>query len=319
MAMWTLFSCVFTSNKEDPRKGDLMAQSIISAFGNGLSEVFSFIPRLVGFLVILFVGWLVGIAVAKVLTALLRKIGFERLSNRIGMTRMEQRMGIKMDSAQILGKIAFWFIFLIFLVPATDALGVPTISNVLNMLVDYVPNIFVAVLVLFLGTILGVLAGDIIRGTATASKMGHPEILGNIVRWAIIGFACLIALEQLKIAPALITVLFAAVVGGLALAFGLSFGLGGRDSAQRLLSRSEGRLMTSQPYDPNQIVQQARGDLAHTEQVGYNPQASSTAYGGSGTQKNVPPAPQSYDTSTGYDNPTSSPQRPPQRPSTPRP
>jgi hypothetical protein len=244
-----------------------MIQSIINAFGNALSGVFSFIPRLVGFLVILFVGWLVGIAVDKTLTALLRKVGFERLSNRVGITNLERRMGLRMDSAQILGRVAFWFIFLLFLVPATDALGLPTVSSTLTTLVDYIPNIFVAILVLFLGTLLGVFAGDIVRGTTTASRMGNPQLFGNITRWAIIGFSCLIALQQLQIAPALITVLFSAIVGGLALAFGLSFGLGGRDSAQRLLSRGEGRLVTSRPYDPNQIVQQAQSDLTHTEQV----------------------------------------------------
>ncbi|HEY3991819.1 MAG TPA: hypothetical protein VGM01_02960 [Ktedonobacteraceae bacterium] len=301
-----------------------MIQSTINAFGNALSGVFSFIPRLVGFLVILFVGWLVGIAVGKVVTALLRKVGFERLSTRIGMTNLERRMGMRIDSAQLLGRVVFWFIFLLFLVPATDALGLPTVSSTLTGLVDYIPNIFVAILVLFLGTLLGVFVGDIIRGTTTASKMGNPDLLGNIARWAIIGFSCLIALEQLQIAPAMITVLFTAIVGGLALAFGLSFGLGGRESAQRLLSRSEGKLVTSRPYDPNQIVQQAHGDLAHTEQVGqaYTPQASPTAppaYGSSvpGSQQTISPTSQTYDDS-GYNNPTTPPQRPPQRPSTPR-
>lgn len=297
-----------------------MIQSTINAFGNALSGVFSFIPRLVGFLVILLIGWLVGIAVAKVLTAVLRKVGFERLSRRIGMTNLEQRMGMRMDSAQILGKVAFWFIFLIFLVPATDALGLPTVSSTLTVLVNYIPNIFVAILVLFLGTLLGVLAGDIVRGTATASRAGNPEVFGKIVCWAIIGFACLIALQQLQIAPVLITVLFTSIVGGLALAFGLAFGLGGRDPAQRLLSRGEGRLMTTRPYDPNQIVQQAHSDLAHSEQMENIPQPSSnapTSYGSStsGTQQT---APQGYDTPKGYekgsDNPTLPPQRPP-RPS----
>jgi len=315
---------ILTQNTLDSRKGFAMLQSIFGAFGNVLSEVFTFVPRLVSFLVILLIGWLVGIGVEKVLTALLHKLGFERLSRRIGMTEMEQRMGIKMDSAQILGKIAFWFIFLIFLVPATNALNLVTISNILNMLVDYVPNIFVAVLVLFLGTILGFFAGDFIRGTKSAARMGHPEIFGNIVRWAIIGFACLIALEQLKIAPALITVLFAAVMGGLALAFGLSFGLGGRDSAQRLLSRGEGRLLTTRPYNPDQIVQQAHSDLAYSEQVGHIPQSSSSepmSYSSSpsGTQQAVPPEPQGYDNPQGYDKPKGSDNPPPRRPQRPSP
>ena len=223
-------------------------------------------------------------------------------------------MGMRMDSAQLLGRVAFWFVFLIFLVPASDSLGLPTVSNTLNALVDYIPNIFVAILVLFAGTVLGLFVGDLVRGTTTAAKVGNPELFGKIVRWAVIGFSCLIALQQLQIAPALITVLFTAIVGGLALAFGLSFGLGGRETAQRLLARSEGQIVGSRPYDPGQIVQQARSDLAHTEQVGYNPSASSTSYGtpssssSSSTQQSVPPASQSYD------NPTP-PQRP-QRPST---
>lgn len=294
-----------------------MIQSIVSAFGNALSGVFSFIPRLVGFLVILLVGWLIGIAVDKALTALLRKVGFDRLSNRIGMTNLERRVGLRMDSAQLLGRIAFWFIFLLFLVPATDALGLPTVSSTLTTLVDYIPNIFVAILVLFLGTLLGVFVGDIVQGTTTASKVGNPKVFGNIARWSIIGFSCLIALQQLQVAPALITVLFTAIVGGLALAFGLSFGLGGRETAQHLLSRGESRLMAARPYDPNQIVQQARTDLSHTEQVGYGSQASTTpptSYGTTpGTQQTVPPASQSYET---YDNPPT-PQQRPQRPSTP--
>src|SRR5260370_41608257 len=106
-----------------PRKGFLMIPGIINAFTTAVGLVFAFVPRIVGFLVILLVGWIVSYAVGKGVTMLLRKVGFERLSERAGITRLEQRMGLRMDTAQILGKIAFWFLFLIFLVPATDSLG----------------------------------------------------------------------------------------------------------------------------------------------------------------------------------------------------
>ncbi len=290
-----------------------MLQAVINAFGNAISGVFAFIPRLVGFLVILLVGWIVAWAVDKALTVLLRKVGFDRLSDRVGLTRMEQQMGMRMDAAQLLGRIAFWFIFLIFLVPATDSLGLPTVSNVLNSLVDYIPNIFVAVLVLFLGSLVGIFLGDIAQGAATAKHFGNARLLGNITRWAVIGFAGLIALEQLQIAPALITVLFTAVVASAALAFGLAFGLGGRETAQRMLARSEGKLITSRPYNPDQIVQQARSDLGYSEQMGQPytpPQSSQSPTPPYGTQPNVPPA-----TSPGsqtYQDPR------PTRPSTPR-
>ena len=293
-----------------------MIQAIINAFGNALSTVFTFIPHLVGFLLIALIGWLVGLGVDKLVTGVLRKVGFDRLSDRVGLTRMEQRMGWKVDSAKILGRVAFWFIFLIFLIPAADALGVPTITNTLNMILDYLPNVFVAILAVFLGAILGGFAGDLVRGSAETAHIGNAHVIGNVVRWAIIGFACLIALDQLQIAPALITVLFAAVMAGLALAFGLAFGLGGRDHANRLLSRGESNLLAAQPYDPTQIVQQARSDLARSEQMGQQyapsemppaqtrshetPESPTSPYG----QQTVPPTPQ---------GPSNPPQRPPRR------
>ena len=87
-------------------------QAILTAFTNALNLLLTFIPRLLGFLVILLVGWLVATAVSKALTFLLRKVGFDRLANRIGLTRIEQNMGIQLDTASILGKIAYWFIFI---------------------------------------------------------------------------------------------------------------------------------------------------------------------------------------------------------------
>src|SRR5436309_15797762 len=178
--------------------------AIINAFANALNLVLTFIPKFIGFLVILLVGWIIASLVSRALTMLLRKIGFDRLSERIGLTRLEQQMGVRMDTAGVLGKIVFWFLFLVFLVPATDALGIPTVSAVLSGLVAYIPNVFVAILVLFLGTLAATFVADIVRGAVASAHMGSPGIFAGIARWAIIGFAALVALEQLKITPDLI-------------------------------------------------------------------------------------------------------------------
>src|SRR5205823_12677414 len=160
------------------------------------------------------------------------------------ITRFQQRMNVTLDPAGVLGKVVYWFILLIFLVPAADALGLPAVSNILNTLVAYIPNVFVAVLVLFLGTLAATFVADLVRGATASANIGNPSIFAGIARWAIIGFAALIALEQLQIAPALINELFAAVVGAAAIAFGLAFGLGGQDAARRWLSRGESSLTT---------------------------------------------------------------------------
>jgi Conserved TM helix len=216
--------------------------AIFNALSNAVNLILTFIPRLLGFLVILIVGLIIATLVAKAVTILLRKVGFDRMSDRIGLTRFEQRMGVRMDTAGILGKIVYWFIVLIFLVPAADALGVPAVSNVLNELVAYIPNVFVAILVLFLGALAGTVVADLVRGTVASANIGNPNLFAGIARWAIIGFAALIALEQLQVAPSLINELFGAVALAIAIAFGLAFGLGGQEAARRWLSRGESTL-----------------------------------------------------------------------------
>ncbi|GAC1350657.1 MAG: hypothetical protein NVSMB27_35250 [Ktedonobacteraceae bacterium] len=214
-------------------------QAILSALANALNLVFVFVPLLLGFLLILLVGYIIAKVVSKAVTFLLRKIGFDNLANRIGLSRLEQNMGVRLDPAGVLGTIVFWFIFLVFLVPATNALGLTAVSGILNTMIAYIPNVFVAILVLFLGTLAATFVADIVRGATASAKVGNPNLFANIARYAIIGFAALIALEQLQIAPALLNIFFTAIVGAVALAFALAFGLGGQDTARKWLNRGE--------------------------------------------------------------------------------
>jgi len=216
--------------------------AIWTSLTNALMLVFSFVPKLIGFLVILLIGWLLAAFLEKAVTFLLRRVGFDRMATRIGLNRFEQRMNVRMDAAGILGKIVFWFVFLVFLVPAVDTLGLTTVSNLLGQIINYIPNVFVAILVLFLGTLAATFIADIVRGATASANIGNPNVFANIARYSILGFAALIALEQLQIAPSLLNILFTAIVGAMALAFGLAFGLGGRESAQSWLARGENTL-----------------------------------------------------------------------------
>jgi len=240
--------------------------AIYTSLTTALALAFAFIPKLIGFLLILLVGWIVASALSKALTWLLKKVGFERMATRIGLTRMEQQIGVNLNTAEILGKVLYWFVFLIFLVSAVDALGLTTVSNILTQVIAYIPNVFVAILVLFLGTLVATFMADIVRGATSSARIGNPSVFANIARYAILGFAGLVALEQLQIAPALLNILFTAIVGAAALAFGLAFGLGGRDTAARFLDRSGNtassaatRMQAQQAVQ--QGVNQARSDM----------------------------------------------------------
>lgn len=233
--------------------------AVILSFQSALALLFEFVPRLLGFLVILLIGWIVASALAKAVTFLLRKVGFDRISDRVGLSRLGQQAGIKMDAADILGKLVYWFLFLIFLVPAVNALGLTTVSDLLGRVIGYLPNVFVAILVLFLGTLAATLVADIVRGASASSRVGNPNLFSNIARYAILGFVAIIALEQLGIATSLLNILFTAIVGAAALATGLAFGLGGQDTARKYLDRTESAASTAVAHvRTQQSMNQAR-------------------------------------------------------------
>jgi small-conductance mechanosensitive channel len=216
--------------------------AVITSFQAALALLFEFVPRLVGFLVIVLIGWLVSSAIARGVTFLLRKVGFDRVGDRIGLTRVLAQSNIKTDAADVLGKLVYWFLFLIFLVPAVNALGLTAVSDLLGRVVGYLPNVFVAILILFLGTLAATLVADIVRGAAASTRIGSPNLFSNLARYAILGFVVLVALEQLGIATSLLNILFTAIVGSAALAAALAFGLGGQDAARRYLARTESSL-----------------------------------------------------------------------------
>jgi len=249
-------------------------EAVISALGHALDIVLVFVPLLLGFLLILLVGYIIAAALSKAVTFLLRKIGFDNLANRVGLTRLEQNMGVRLDPAGVLGKIVFWFIFLVFLVPATNALGLTAVSGILNTMIAYIPNVFVAILVLFLGTLAATFVADIVRGATASANVGNPNLFANVARYAIIGFAALIALEQLQIAPALLNILFTAIIGALAIAFGLAFGLGGQDAARRWLNRGESAVTNAaSQMQAQQSVNQASNARMQAQQTVAQPQA----------------------------------------------
>ncbi len=216
--------------------------ALLSPLAATLALIIMFTPKLLGFLVILLVGWIVAATIARGVTYLLLRSGFERMASRSGLARLEQEMGIRMNPAKLLGRIVYWFVFLVFVLTAVNALGLPAISALLYRIVAYIPNVFVAVLVLLVGMLVAAFVVALLHGALAQGRFGNPNIIANIARYAIIGFATLVALYQLQIAPALIETLFTVTIGAVALAFGLAFGLGGRDTAKRYLERSEGAI-----------------------------------------------------------------------------
>jgi hypothetical protein len=144
-------------------------------------------------------------------------------------------MGTETDASGVIGLVAKWFIRLIALVVAFDALGLPAVSDVLRQLLLWLPNAVVALVVLVIGGLAARALSNLVRGAAAEGGLGNPDFLAKAANTLVWAFAIVVAVNQIGIATELVNTLFMGFVGALALAAGLSFGLGGRDTAAEIV------------------------------------------------------------------------------------
>lgn len=211
--------------------GDALWASLASAMAMFLASI----PKIIGFLVIIIIGWIIASLIEKAVTAVLRTVQFNDLAKRSGFADFVHGMGVKTDSSGFIALVAKWFVRLVVLVAAFDALGLPAVSDVFRQLLLWLPNLVVALVVLVIGGLAaGALAG-VVRGATTRAELGDPNLLATITRVAVWAFAIVVAVNQIGIATTLVNTLFTATVGAVALAVGLSFGLGGRETAAEIV------------------------------------------------------------------------------------
>lgn len=213
------------------------SDAMIASLAGAASMFFAAVPRLIGFAIILIVGWIIASLIEKALAALLRAVRFNILAERSGLAGFIQKSNMKDDAAGTIGLIAKWFVRLIALVVAFDALGLLAVSEILHQLLMWLPNLVVALVVLVIGGIAANALGNVVLGAATEGEVERPDFLAKIARYAVWAFAIMVAINQVGIATSLINILLMAAAGAVALALGLSFGLGGRDTAAMIVRR----------------------------------------------------------------------------------
>ena len=194
------------------------------------------IPKIFAFALILVIGWIVASVIGKLIATLLRTIKFNELAQRSGFADFIQKIGIHTDASGFIASLGKWFVRLIALVVAFDALGLPAVSAVLQQLLLWLPNVVVALVVLVIGGLAAKALANIVRGATAKSEVGSPELLANIASIAVWAFAIIIAVNQLGVGVTIVNTLFMATVGTLALALGLAFGLGSKETAGKIVA-----------------------------------------------------------------------------------
>jgi hypothetical protein len=207
----------------------------MTSLAGALALFLAGIPRIIGFLLILGIGWIISGLIERAVSALLRAVRFNNLAQRSGLSDFVTQMGVQTDASGMLAGLVKWFVRLIALIVAFDALGLPAVSQVLQQLLLWLPNLVVALVILVVAGLAANALANLARGATSEAGFSNPDLFASITRVAVWSFAAIVAVNQLGVATALVNTLFMGLIGALALALGLSFGLGGRETAAEIM------------------------------------------------------------------------------------
>jgi hypothetical protein len=212
----------------------MAAIEIVDSLQKGLDSFFNFLPNLIAFLVILIIGYFIAKIVAAIVRKALEKAGLDKALHESDAKQYVDRVSPDASPSSAVGKIFFYLIFIFVLTAAIGALKIPAVTTFMNQVLAFLPNVIAAIVIFVVAAALsGAIAG------AVAKLLGDTPT-GKIVATAVPALVMLIAvfmmLNQLQIAPQIVTITYAALLGSVALGAALAFGLGGREVAGRMLN-----------------------------------------------------------------------------------
>jgi Conserved TM helix len=221
------------------------AVNIAQSLQRGLNSLIGFIPNLVGCLIILFVGYVISRIVKVVVAKLLETVGLDRALSGSQAGTYVERVSPEARPSRLVAVVAFWFIFIYAIAAALGALKIPALTNFMANVQNYLPNVIAAILILVIGVAIAGAVGGLVErlmGDTAGGRMAR-----TVAPTLILAIVVFMVLNQLKIASAIVTTTYIALIGMLAVAGALAFGLGGRDLAARMMrdaydsSRHNGR------------------------------------------------------------------------------
>jgi Mechanosensitive ion channel, conserved TM helix len=219
----------------------LQMNVVVDSARSFLTQLGTYLPRLLGAILVLVVGWLVAKWIRTGVTKLLGAVHFDDIAKRSGIDQVLQQGGLQSTLGDILAGLIYWTIILITLLAAVNSLGLTVASDMLSRVVLYLPNVVVAVIILILGALFGRLIQGIVRTYLSNAQVGGAGMISNVAYYAILVFAAAVTLEQLGIGQALVVSTFQIAFGALCLALAIAFGLGGRDWASGVINRTFNR------------------------------------------------------------------------------
>lgn len=217
---------------------DITVQALQSLWQGFLT----FIPVLLGVIIIFVIGWFFAGLIGKIVTEVLKRLKFNQIFQRGSWKAAMEKAEIKVDAAGFVGAIVKWVLVIAVLQVVVGILGWTDFAVLLGKVIDYLPNVIVAALIFVVAVVVADILQKVVVAAAESVNFTSTRFAGAIVKWAIWIFAILAILRQLVIVPELVETLFSAIVYGVVAVFVIAFGLGGRDMAGEMLKDLKGKL-----------------------------------------------------------------------------
>ena len=214
-----------------------------SALSQSLQDLYArfinFLPNFLVAVIILVVGWVVAVFVARLIKQVLHSLKLDEIGDKLGLDELSARTGMKMSVSGSLAWLVKWFLLLAIFLTASDILGLEKVSDFFNQVLLYIPNVIAASAILLVGTMVANFLAKLVRHSVQAAGLASADLLAAVTQWSVMIFSVLATLDQLNVADAFVKTLFTGVIAMLAIAGGLAFGLGGRDHATKVLNKIE--------------------------------------------------------------------------------
>lgn len=218
-------------------------EAMVEAFRETTKRIALFLPKLMALVTFLVLGLAAGWLVRFLLLRILRAFRFDPLCERLGLASALGKAGMKQPLSHVIGRLAFWVVFLLFAFMGIDALDLPATANLMSVILGFLPHVLAAGLVALIGVLLANFSGEAALIAAVNAQIQEARLIANLIRWGILIFTAAMVLTQLGIAKDIVVAAFSITFGGIVLALAIALGLGGRmiarDALERRLSRKK--------------------------------------------------------------------------------
>jgi small-conductance mechanosensitive channel len=219
--------------------GQLRDAIVVTTLGlwHGLwAKVVAFIPNLAAALVLLVVGYALARIAQRVGTAVLQRVGLDRVALRVGVSGVLEQSGIRASAAEVVGHLLFWLLMLMFLVSAAETLGLPNVSETIDAFVLYVPRVIAAAVITVVGVTLASFAHDVVRSGAEGLGVEYARALGKLAYGVLLIVTASLALGQLRVETLLLNRVVEITLMAAGAGLALTLGLGTRDVARHIVA-----------------------------------------------------------------------------------